>query len=344
MMQSPFLQNTSGEATDVSVIVPSRNRAGPVENLLHCLLKQTIAPKEVIIVDDSDNSETESSCSESKAAFLRRNTALIYCRGKRENSSIGAARNIGIEQAAGHIVIFVDDDVRFDNNVIEHVLACYQRNPEALGVSAYISYFNDANFFSKEASVFPSFRSFLINAYRAVFFLPHFEKGRQRVLPSGHVTFPYMLTEDANVEWVSGIFSSYRQQVLRKFRFDERLVKYSLWEDVDLAARILKEHPNSLFMTPCAAVVHEKSPLARRSNQLLSYILAGYHCYFFLKNMPRRFSNRFAFIWSWVGTLSLRLLLRDANEFRTMMNAYVYSLRHMKEISKGTFPFLDWIK
>jgi len=327
---------------NVSVVIPTRNRPENIEKLLNSVLKQTTNPKEVIIVDDSDDLKTKSLYHKMETTFLCKNILLKYTRGREKNSSIGAARNIGVEQAKGSVILFADDDVILDRHGIEQILNCYRRHPDALGVSGYISYFGRVDFFSNPSSIFPGFRSFLFNAFRKVFSLPHMEKGKQRILHSGHVTFPYMLTEESNVDWMSGIFSSYKAEVLRFFKFDERLIKYSLWEDVDLPSRVTRRYPNSLYMTPFAKAVHEKSPFARRSARLLTYTLVGYHIYFFFKDMPQNLLNRLAFAWSWVGMFLMRLCLRDMKNLILLVRAYLYTLSHFAEIVNGRFPFLYW--
>jgi glycosyltransferase involved in cell wall biosynthesis len=310
--------------------------------LLNCILKQTASPEEVIIVDDSDDLETKSLFHKMKNTFLCQSILLKYTRGNEKNSSISAARNVGVDHAKGNIILFADDDVTIDRRGIEQILSCYRRHPDALGVSGYISYFGQIDFFINPSSIFPNFRSFPLNSFRKVFCLPHMESGGQRILHSGHVTFPYNLAEEINVDWMSGIFSSYKTEVLKSFRFDERFGAYSLWEDVDLPARIARRYPNSLYMTPFAKAVHERSPLARRSARLLNYILAGYHTYFFFKNMPQNLRNRLAFAWSWIGMLLLRLCVRNARDLTILARAYPYTINHLNEIINGNFRFLDW--
>lgn len=188
---------------------------------------------------------------------------------------------------------------------------------------------------------FPNTRFSLLNAFKKVFSLTFLENGRQRILPSGNVTFPHNIKNDIKCDWISGGFSSYKANVLKVFKYDEKLRKYSLWEDVDISLRINKKYPNSLYLTPFAKAVHAASPLGRRNSSLLTYTLVGYHAYFFFKNIRQNVFNKLAFVWSLIGELIFRLLNRDINSTILLLKVYSYTLRHMRQIAKGYFSFID---
>jgi GT2 family glycosyltransferase len=271
-----------------------------------------------------------------QAPFSRKGILLKYTRGKKNDSSISAARNIGIDNATGDIILFFDDDVIPDKRSIEQLLNCYRRHSNVKGVAGYFGLLLYPHI------KFPNTRLSLLNAFKKVFSLTFLENGKKRILPSGNVTFPYNLREDINCDWVSGGFSSYKAEVLKDFKYDEKLRKYSLWEDVDISIRINKKYPNSLYITPFAQAIHKASPSGRRDSSLLTYILVGYHTYFFVKNMPQNIVNRLSFVWSLFGTFIFNLLNHNLNTAILLLKAYWYTSRHLKEIVNGKFSFLDW--
>ena len=85
----------------VSVVIPTVDRAEPLERLLRALTLQTYDPVEVVVVlgpttDDSAD----------RIARLGLPVKLERCAER----NLSAARNIGIEAAGGDVVAFIDDD------------------------------------------------------------------------------------------------------------------------------------------------------------------------------------------------------------------------------------------
>lgn len=89
---------------ELSVIVPTLNRAELLRSMLTCLLGQTLPGSkfEIIVVDDSDGVDT-ARVIETLAA-----PNLIYQRG--DHGGLAAARNQAIECARGRVLVFMDDD------------------------------------------------------------------------------------------------------------------------------------------------------------------------------------------------------------------------------------------
>jgi len=87
----------------VSVVVPTRNRAGYLEVTLASLAAQAPGvPYEVIVVDDGSSDATAAVVAQAGAIYLSHATS----RGP------NAARNTGIAAARGPLIALIDDDVR----------------------------------------------------------------------------------------------------------------------------------------------------------------------------------------------------------------------------------------
>lgn len=85
----------------VSVIIPTYNRAAILGRAIESVLAQTLAPAEVIVVDDGSTDGT--------AALVRRD--YPQCRYlAQENRGVSAARNLGISAATGEWLAFLDSD------------------------------------------------------------------------------------------------------------------------------------------------------------------------------------------------------------------------------------------
>lgn len=94
----------------ISVIVPTYNRAEFVRATVDSILAQTLAPVEVIVVDDGSTDNTEAVC-ESFAP------PVFYLR--RANQGVSAARNAGIAVAKGDWLAFCDSDDLWDPHKLE---------------------------------------------------------------------------------------------------------------------------------------------------------------------------------------------------------------------------------
>jgi GT2 family glycosyltransferase/glycosyltransferase involved in cell wall biosynthesis len=103
----------------VSVVVPTHNRKQKLQACLAALARQSILPQEfeVIVVDDGSTDGTGEAVAAGNTPF-----ALSYYR--QDGAGPGAARNLGIEKAAGELILFVGDDVVADERLLEeHLLA-----------------------------------------------------------------------------------------------------------------------------------------------------------------------------------------------------------------------------
>ena len=104
-----------------SIVVPTRNRAGYLRVCLESMRAQQVdAPFEVVVVDDGSTDATPAVAEAAGAKLVR-----TEARGP------NAARNAGLEDAAGELVVFVDDDVDAPPGWLAAYLAGAERHPEA---------------------------------------------------------------------------------------------------------------------------------------------------------------------------------------------------------------------
>jgi len=105
----------------ISVIIPTYNRKKTLARAIQSVINQSLSPFEILIVDDGSNDGTEEWV---KDNF--QNIKYIY----QNNRGVSSARNIGIENANGDWVAFLDsDDEWLPNKLYEQVKAT-DSNPE----------------------------------------------------------------------------------------------------------------------------------------------------------------------------------------------------------------------
>jgi len=313
---------------NISVIIPTKNRPEDLKKLLKSLRKQTVLPKEIIVVDDSDDDKTKDLVEYIRSEFLNNKVRIKYLRGGEEG--VAEKRNIGLSHTIGDICLFIDDDIIINKNYIKKILEVYETHPNALGVGGYI--INEPLPFSS-----------LSNSIKRVLFVFHFTPDACRVRPIG-ISLPYPLTKIINCEWLNGGTASYKREIFKDFRWDEILKAYSISEDKDLSYRICKRFPNSLFMTPYAKAIHTKSPAARISKKHVIYMGVAHSTYVFYKNFKQTLRNNVIFVWGlFFGHLILQVLTKSPNNVIFQTGAYLNLLQSFKEIKKGNFASLESI-
>jgi len=316
----------------VSVIIVTYNRIKDLSECLNSILVQASLPKEVIIVDNSDSKESEKLIGKRKSEFKKNNIYLRYIKNEKENA-LTVARNIGIKNVTGEIILFLDDDVILEKNYIKEILKVYEEYPESLGVRGYIT---------------PEGVSKVRNLVYKLFFLYHLEKNKCRVLFSISATYPYPLDKIIPCQWLSGANHSYKRRVLEEFTYDEKLKKYSEGEDLEFSYRVFKKYPNSLYITPSAKLIHKTSPSGRILGKELICMREIYGLYLFYKVFGSSLKNRLIYIWSRIGKLILnigrsvfKLSVVGFRENVYVIGAYMYCMIHLREIKKGDLEFFN---
>ena len=106
----------------VSVIIPTFNRADMLGAAVESALAQRYRPLEVLVVDDGSSDDT--------ARVLARFGDSIRTL-RQPNRGCAAARNRGLAAARGEFIAFLDSDDRFLPGKLERQVATLNRHPEA---------------------------------------------------------------------------------------------------------------------------------------------------------------------------------------------------------------------
>ena len=301
---------------EVSVVIPTRNRSKELKRLLLSILKQTILPKEIIVVDDSDNLMTKQLIHNFSKFFVRKKVRIRYFRRKQnkmqKNISISAARNFGAKKACGDIVAFFDDDIILEKNYLK-----------VRGLILNTSY------------------SHFWNSVKKVFYYWHAETEKCRMLPSGKTTFAYAPKNVISCEWLIGSNVAYKKEVFKEFHFNEKLLGYSLGEDKEFSYKIHKKFPGSLFLTPFAKAYHYPPPSKNTSKQKI-YIITAYPIGFFYNNIKQTLKNKIIFIWSEIGRIILRTTWewRNPTNIKYIITSYIETIKHLTDIKKEDYSFI----
>jgi len=120
---------------NVSIIIPTYNRGEQLVKVLECITSCDVANLkkiEIIVVDD--NSKTPAEHYIDKQRFVIPFSVIIL---RQENAGPGAARNTGLKNSSGDIVIFIDDDVLVSPNLIQKHLRAHELFPNSVIIGSY---------------------------------------------------------------------------------------------------------------------------------------------------------------------------------------------------------------
>jgi glycosyltransferase involved in cell wall biosynthesis len=112
----------TGSAFQVSVVIPTYNRAADVKRALDSVLSQTFPVIEIIVVDDGSTDNTRE-----VVADFGEHVRYIY----KQNAGLSKARNTGIQAATCDWVAFLDSDDWWFPKKIQMQADAIKRNPEA---------------------------------------------------------------------------------------------------------------------------------------------------------------------------------------------------------------------
>jgi GT2 family glycosyltransferase len=114
--------------TDVSIVVPTRNRAQRLRALLASLARQDGPPFEVIVVDNASSDDTLRVVGEADSEVDAHVRAIHLPRPL----GPAVARNRGWRSAHSELVVFTDDDVVAQPGWLAALAAAHGRDPEAV--------------------------------------------------------------------------------------------------------------------------------------------------------------------------------------------------------------------
>lgn len=105
----------------ISVCITTRDRHGPLDACLESLVNQIDAPSFELLVCCQGN--------QADAEIVRRRFPDATV-GLVDNAYPGGARNFLVDRARGELLLFLDDDVTFTNDLLSNLIALADRNRE----------------------------------------------------------------------------------------------------------------------------------------------------------------------------------------------------------------------
>ncbi len=258
----------------LSVIIPTYNREDALVDSIKDVLNQDYPNFEVIVVDQTAEhkpevqSYLETTANNNQIKWLRVNWA-----------SLPGARNYGVRNAQGDIILFIDDDVQLPENYLLAHAQNYVNNPEIGAVAGRVLD-----------------RMKQGDAERGV--QGYSTELKEKLAPEAsdpaiawyHLDFVYLI-KPQKIITARGCNMSYRKDIFTKYNiwFDERFRGSAVREESDFCLR-LRNTNYDIWFDPEAKLVHlgeESGGCHDISTKSLSYQMAFYHNHFLmaLKNL-----------------------------------------------------------
>jgi len=266
------------KALRVCVIIPTKNRRNDLLTTVRTLLRQTILPTQIVIVDQSPD-DSALRCLQAEWTDTRC-VRLDYVHDPSLNGA-ATARNRAMELATGGVWLFLDDDVILEPDFIEQILAVYRDHPNVGGVSGVITNYPRP--------------SALLRVWNAVFVCGPFRDERQPIYWNAD---RLRNSPPLAVRRFGGGLMSFRADVIRGRWFDENLRGVSDGEDVDFCMQL--GSAMKLVMAPRARLEHWHSPVGRLRDHWLRRSVRG-NFFLYKKNWNKGFFNRLCYGWLLVG-------------------------------------------
>lgn len=125
----------------VSVIISTHNRTDILPRTLYSIMQQTYKCAEIIVVDDSDNDDTEK-------LIKALNSKKITFYKERQNYGGGVSKKTGYLHANGDIIIFSDDDDYFiDDEYFEKIIKKFEDEKYNIIISNTITLYEKESLF-----------------------------------------------------------------------------------------------------------------------------------------------------------------------------------------------------
>lgn len=234
---------------ELSVVIPTHNRAALLERVLAALARQTLpAERYELIAVDSNSSDHTPEVLKRLAAAQPNLRAL-----RTERPGAAVARNLGLEAARAPLILLLDDDILAPETFLAQVLDCAGRHPGRVLLGQIAAPWEESS---------DPFHRFL--------------------LQSNDVNV-YNFADPLNVS-ASHFYTACAaipRTVLGSVRLDENFTVYGL-EDLDFGLRLL--NGTGMVYQPELKVLHEYYPCYREYRR--KKLKAGYSLAYFFQKSP----------------------------------------------------------
>jgi glycosyltransferase involved in cell wall biosynthesis len=281
-----------------SLVVCTLNRQKVLEASLRTVISQTRLPKQIIIVDASDNWEASKNSIFNTLVRESESIQWIYVGSERKSSSY--QRNRGLEYCESEVVFYLDDDSFMYSDCAEEIMEVYEKDEAGIvgGVSTLLAnqmptseLANKTNDETETAPPPEIKRNILLEYFIKLWDQP------ELFIPYDGKFYTHDISELAQRTSIfsdilfHGCRMTFRTSIVRELGgFEEGLIKNALGEDSDLSYRVSRKY--ALVIASKAKLFHLYTEVSRISRYTNSVIIILNSAFLFLVNTPPTFGSK----------------------------------------------------
>jgi GT2 family glycosyltransferase len=281
----------------ISVVIATKGRPDDLRATLASLARLDPAPEELLVVDGDPDRSAEPVAGEAPAAtYLHTPPGLTL------------QRNRGVRAAGGDVVVFLDDDVDVDTDLLARLGAAYA-DPAVVGATGRVIEGDPRRFGNKRSRV----RRLLFRG------------------PDGTFTrfgYPLRLQDvdsERDVQLMQGCLMSARRASAEAVGFDEQLAGYGLAEDEDFSCRLSRT--GRVRYMPDAVVRHKNTGMTSSAVRRFNRDVVVNRAYLFRKNFARTPTARAGFCALVALLIAHRVVNREWDGVRGLLDGSVQAWR-----------------
>lgn len=266
-------------ADNISIVTPTFRRPVEVLDLLENLSKQSLLPREVVLVDGAPPEEDATE----KAVKKVISSYPFEVRYVRHGGGTAVQRNVGIDLANGDFVALVDDDVRLTENFLRNIVDVFKAD-EQKKIGGIVGYRTNHHFRAEDSERW--------RWYKRLKLLTVYEPGRYDFecgYPINNNLQP-PFTGTREVDFMTTACAVWRREVfVTGLRFHPFFRDYGVLEDAHFSLRAGRDW--TLLQHGDAHCEELRSPNGRANSRKIGY-KSVVNYYFVFQDIARPLSSR----------------------------------------------------
>jgi GT2 family glycosyltransferase len=347
------------EKLDYGLVIPTYKREAILPRCLRLAAEQTVAPKEIIVVDASpDWEKTRHQIMQELAAKY---PAIDWKYVQTKRASSAAQRNQGIDLATADILFLIDDDSLMYPDCAEEIMRIYTRDVDkkVLGIMSFLAPIPpssdsesekpiDDNKMDKTLVSWFREKKWPLLRFKLIKMINPLIKNCSLLPPYDHppIRHEFKIPDDIRAHRVPdlpGCAMTFRRQVFEKIQFEETLERYAVSEDIDVSYRVARL--GVLLCALNARICHMKAEGGRLSrfavavliqfNMIVLHRFHNTHFDEFKNNLRPLLLKR-------MMQLTLKDLLAGSWSFPSTRGMFFVLLNYKRLLSKSIEELKSW--
>lgn len=258
------IANISKDIPLITIIIPVYNAEKRIEQCICSVLSQTYNNFELILINDGSTDNSRIICE--KYARLDNRIITIH----KENGGVSTARNIGIKQAKGEYICFIDSDDWVDNIYIESFFHNGKLDEDLFiqGIKYFVPRRNQEPImfmYSKESFILEDNLGFFVNSKLLENGCPVAKLFKKKIIVDNNIYFDENLTLNEDHLFVI----SYYKYVHKIYLTDA--ITYHYYSDYLIPSLTKRKHSTEEYLDISNKVIIAFLEFIRRFNEPIQY-------------------------------------------------------------------------